>query len=258
MESNNARAFWVTGIACVDAGASAIRVVGNYTGSNSCITPAPTTGIAPFADPLASLVQPAFPTHCDYTNMSFSSSVRTLNPGVYCGGITISSSVVTFNPGTYIMVGGGLTASSSGTVLTGSNVTFYNTACGAGLSHTVCPTGTASYDGSYGPLSISGGLDRNAIGSDIRPVQQCSLHARPHTPHPDRLGKLLRRNPGEFHGRHLRAAIAAHLLRRNQHVQSEHGPGVLHADRYRQRVLEQRTERDWRSRHGRAPGVGRW
>ena len=160
VNSSNAGAMAINGVACVSAGAGQIRIVGNYTG-NGCVSPAPTTGIAPFADPLGSLVEPTFPTHCDYTNTVLTSAVRTLNPGVYCGGITISSSTVTFNPGTYTMIGGGLVASSAGTTLTGSGVTFYNTACGAGLPNSVCPTGTAAYNGSYHPLALSGNLAGN-------------------------------------------------------------------------------------------------
>ena len=50
-----------------------------------------------------------------------------LNPGVYCGGITISNNArVTFNPGIYILLGGGFDASNNAT-LTGQNVSFYNT-----------------------------------------------------------------------------------------------------------------------------------
>jgi Flp pilus assembly protein TadG len=158
VNSNNTRALQVTGSACVNAGTSQIRVAGNYTGSNICISPSPTTGISSFPDPLASISRPSVPSTCTSTNLTISSSVRTLNPGTYCGGITISSSIVTFNPGTYILVGGGLVASSSTSSLTGANVMFYNTACGAGYSNTVCPTGSGSYSGVYRPFNISGGL----------------------------------------------------------------------------------------------------
>jgi hypothetical protein len=51
----------------------------------------------------------------------------TIPPGTYCGGITISGSVtnVVFSPGQFILVGGGL--SVSGTNISGSGVTFFNT-----------------------------------------------------------------------------------------------------------------------------------
>jgi len=60
---------------------------------------------------------------------------------VYCGGINISGGTVTFSAGTYIIDGGGLTIDSANTVVTGSGVSFYNTA-------------TTGY--SYGTLTISG------------------------------------------------------------------------------------------------------
>ena len=51
----------------------------------------------------------------------------TLSKGVYCGGIAISgTAVVTLSAGTYILMGGGLTVSGSGT-LSGTGVTLYNT-----------------------------------------------------------------------------------------------------------------------------------
>lgn len=108
---------------------SQFKIVGNYTnnGSNS-LTPSPTIGAAAVADPLASLPAPTYSNTCDQTNYSLNSSgTATLNPGVYCGGITINGSyTVTFNPGTYILLGGGFNNNGSST-LNGSGVFFYNT-----------------------------------------------------------------------------------------------------------------------------------
>jgi hypothetical protein len=51
----------------------------------------------------------------------------TLSPGLYLSGIQISSNAnVTFSPSTYVLVGGGLSATSNSTI-TGTRVTFYNT-----------------------------------------------------------------------------------------------------------------------------------
>jgi hypothetical protein len=68
---------------------------------------------------------------CTQTNFSKTgSSNATLNPGVYCGGISISGSgTTTFNSGTYILNGGALSVSGSG-MITGSNVMFFNTGQG--------------------------------------------------------------------------------------------------------------------------------
>ena len=154
VDSSNSKALQVTGGACLNATGASINVVGGDTGSNSCISPAPTLGASAVPDPLAGLQEPDFPTSCDHTNETVSGGSKTLSPGVYCGGITVSGGGnATFNPGTYIMVGGGLNASSSTSVIHGSDVTFYNTACSSG-----CPAGSGSYNGSYKPYVLSGGV----------------------------------------------------------------------------------------------------
>ena len=74
--------------------------------------------------------------------MNVSGGVVTLNPGVYCNGISIGSGAsVTFQPGVYILNGGGLSVSGNSTIQ-GTGVTFYNTARG-------------NY--SYGPVNLTGG-----------------------------------------------------------------------------------------------------
>src|SRR5262249_19262051 len=81
---------------------------------------------------------------CSYTNFSVTSGSATLSPGTYCNGITISGGAnVTFTAGTYIMMGGGLKASSSAT-LNGTGVTFF---LSPGLGYNYCPlsiTGSSS------------------------------------------------------------------------------------------------------------------
>ena len=105
--------------------ASTVSIVGNYSGSKPSAQ-AVTTGVVAAGDPLAYL-QPPTVGACNKTNYSISSGSATLNPGVYCGGITISGSAkVTANPGTYILAGGGLNVQGNGS-LTGTGVTFYNT-----------------------------------------------------------------------------------------------------------------------------------
>lgn len=157
VNSSDSQAVQVTGAGCVSG--DSVHVVGGDSGSNSCISPTPTTGYPAFTDPLASVSEPSFPTSCNQTNASYSSTTQTLSPGVYCGGITIrGGSNITFNPGVYTLVGGGLNASGASSSISGTGVTFYNTACGAGLSHTTCPTGSSTYSGSYQPLNITGGI----------------------------------------------------------------------------------------------------
>jgi hypothetical protein len=126
VNSSNSSAVTVGGSATVNA--SQILINGGYTKSNnSTVSPIPTTGIAVLADPLASMPAPTF-SGCDYTNWSWTSSgTVSLNPGVYCGGISITGGgTVTFNAGTYILNGGGFNWGGSAT-LNGSGVMFYIT-----------------------------------------------------------------------------------------------------------------------------------
>ena len=126
VNSSSSSAMSLGGSATVNA--TQILLHGNYSKSNkSVLSPTPVTAADVFADPLASLPAPSF-SGCDHVNWSWSSSSSvTLNPGVYCGGISITGSgTVTFNPGIYIMNGGGFNWGGSAT-LNGSHVMFYIT-----------------------------------------------------------------------------------------------------------------------------------
>jgi hypothetical protein len=70
---------------------------------------------------------PAVPSGCTYTNKVVNAN-ETLNPGTYCGGLTVSggSTRVTLNAGSYFMVGGGITLQTNSRV-TGTGVTIINT-----------------------------------------------------------------------------------------------------------------------------------
>jgi hypothetical protein len=121
--------------------ASSIAIVGHYQNNGQgSFSPMPVTGQAAVTDPLASL-QPPTVGSCNHTNYNWSQGTTTLSPGVYCGGINISGGNVSFSAGEYILDGGGLQINSASTTVTGSGVSFYNTA-------------TSGY--SYGTLTISG------------------------------------------------------------------------------------------------------
>ena len=113
-------------------------------GSSTGISPAPTYNASAATDPLASLAAPVF-SGCNQTGFSMNhTDVVTLSPGVYCGGISIIGSAhATFSPGTYILNGNGLTISNSA-VVTGSGVTFYNTATGSNSIAPINITGAAT------------------------------------------------------------------------------------------------------------------
>lgn len=69
----------------------------------------PTLNAAPLADPYAN-VQVGTVGPCDHTSTVkvTNNAVKTLSPGVYCGGIQITGGIVTFMPGTYYIVDGSL------------------------------------------------------------------------------------------------------------------------------------------------------
>jgi hypothetical protein len=141
VNSTNSDALTVSGGSIVSA--SAITVAGGVSISNGgSTTPAPTTGAASAADPLASLPSPAVGA-CNYTNYSPGWGTWALTPGVYCGGINISNgATATFAAGTYIINGGSLTL-VGGTTDTGSGVMFYLTGTNA----------------TYGSVNISNGAN---------------------------------------------------------------------------------------------------
>jgi hypothetical protein len=141
INDTNAVAASITGGATVTA--SAVSIAGGYVVNNGgTVSPAPTTGTAAVADPFASVVGPT-PGACSYTNYSPGYGTWTLNPGTYCGGITINNgATATFNAGTYIINGGGITFGGGATV-TGSGVMFYLTGTNA----------------SYGSVTIANGVN---------------------------------------------------------------------------------------------------
>jgi hypothetical protein len=172
--------------------ASAVDIVGNVNISGgSTITPTPTTGVSPVADPLAKLASPTFSGCHGGINKSISATTATLSPDTYCGGITISGGAnVTFSAGDYILNGGGLNVSGSSTV-TGVGVFFYNTSSGyafapitisgaAGITLTAPTSGT--YEGilffqdrsisSSAASTLSGGSTANISGTVYVPTGQ--------------------------------------------------------------------------------------
>lgn len=127
--SNATKAMDVTGSSKTIA--TQIFIKGGYTLSGtSTSTPAPTTGAPVTADPLGSLPAPSF-SGCDHNGYNLSHvAVDTINPGVYCGGISlIGSSQLTMNAGTYILNGGGFNTGNS-SIVHGAGVTIFLTGQG--------------------------------------------------------------------------------------------------------------------------------
>jgi len=192
--SNSTDAVSVTGGSALTAlNSTSIDVVGvSSTSNGGTITPAPTRSAAA-ADPFASRNVPYQPavtgghtyacsygasggcTHtstgnliCDhgtvggaaFTQSTYVASL-TMNPGVYCGGISLGNvGSVTFNPGVYILNGGGMNLGGSGGIsggVTGTNVGFFDTGTiasyvGITIANGVNPTLSANTSGSMAGL----------------------------------------------------------------------------------------------------------
>ena len=118
-DSSSNSAFSVGGSAnvtapCVDTvGGSYVSATLTLTSCSSVTTKAPYV-----YDPYASLPSPS-------TGSCTSGSGSPLNPGTYCGGLTLSGNV-TLNPGVYVISGGTLKINANGNI-SGTGVTFYLT-----------------------------------------------------------------------------------------------------------------------------------
>lgn len=148
MYVNSSSATALMGTGSANLSTPATYIVGSYLlGGAAFLLHLPTVGASTMPDPLASLPAPSYGA-CDHTSFSSNGGTVTLNPGVYCNGISITNGTANFNPGTYILNGGGLTIGGSSNVY-GSGVMFYNTAA----------TGYT-----FGAISIAGGT-RSSLSS---------------------------------------------------------------------------------------------
>lgn len=144
VNSNSASALQVTGNAVITAPSFNV-VGGTQLSPGASITPPPVTGMSFEDDPLVWRANPTF-GGCDYVNFRVNggrgNNAINMDPGVYCGGISINSQrPVNMEPGLYVLAGGGLSINSQASV-TGTDVTFFNTEV-AGYAH--------------GKISITGG-----------------------------------------------------------------------------------------------------
>lgn len=107
--------------------AAFICTAGGKSGAGpGSFTPDPQTDCPVIPDPLANRPTPSA-VGCTDTNLEISGESRTLNPGTYCGGITVTNNaVVTLNSGIYAFKDGPLMVTGGGT-LSGSNVGLYFT-----------------------------------------------------------------------------------------------------------------------------------
>ena len=85
--------------------------------------PAPVYSVPVQKDPLAYVTAPSFST-CTYTNSVYTTAQK-LQPGTYCGGLTVKGVAVTLLPGLYIVTGG--VHFTAGATVSGTGVTLYLT-----------------------------------------------------------------------------------------------------------------------------------
>ena len=144
VNSSSTSAISVSGNAQVTAGS--IQVVGKVqSGGNAHLTPSnPTTGVAPFGDPLINLPLPpsGLPLK-GAVNLSGNNSL-TISSGVYSQISVSGNGKLTMNPGIYVIAGGGFSV-TGGASVTGAGVTIYN----AGSSY-------PNPGGSFGAVNLSG------------------------------------------------------------------------------------------------------
>ncbi len=112
------------GGACITA--ESAQTAGGATGD--CISPNAITGMPPVNDHFGAMAPPSGFGGCEYNKkikVNNGDDV-TLEPGVYCGAISVSGGTLTFEPGQYVFDGAGL--SVSGGEVSGADVSFYITA----------------------------------------------------------------------------------------------------------------------------------
>jgi len=108
-----------------NAEAESFCAVGGWTGSD--FEPTPESGCTAKNDPYASLVLPTVGA-CNFNNKQVKNTTATLNPGVYCGGVSVKThGVANLNPGLYIIQDGDLKVDSQSTLNAPVGVVFYLT-----------------------------------------------------------------------------------------------------------------------------------
>lgn len=124
--ANSQRAFYIDNGGKFSA--PLVAVHGKSKVSGKMLSPAPVDGSPVIADPLQTMAEPVPSTTACTSNglKTIDTQVKlTINPGVYCGGLTLNASDdVTFKPGIYTFRGGPLTLNTSARLL-GAGVLFY-------------------------------------------------------------------------------------------------------------------------------------
>jgi Flp pilus assembly protein TadG len=181
--SSSSSALTMNGSATLTA--KSVNVVGNISGKNQITTTGGIwTGVAPAADPYASIANPA----ATGSTVNTCCNDGTYSPGIYKGGMKLTGKAnVTLSPGTYYLQGdleisGGSTLTGTGVTLvfTSSNGSTYAGAAingGANISLTAPTSGTYAGIAMFGDrnmtlgktFSFNGGTTQNIIGAIYLP-----------------------------------------------------------------------------------------
>lgn len=106
---------------------------GGYNGSSANFDPIPITDCPKRDDPLADRAPPTF-GGCEHSGLVKTDFIGTLQPGVYCGGLTIDgASRVDFADGVFVIKDGHMTIAGD-SLITGDNVGFYFIGTGGSLT----------------------------------------------------------------------------------------------------------------------------
>ena len=121
VDSSASTAMSVSGSGTLSA--QDVYVTGGISGRDKITTTGSTvTGATPIADPYSGTKMGSF-SGCDFNNKSVKNTA-TLNPGVYCGGLSLNAGAnVTLKPGVYYIDQGSLSV-NGGATLTGTGVTL--------------------------------------------------------------------------------------------------------------------------------------
>ena len=102
-------------------------------------TPEPKTDCPVMPDPLAARQPPPI-TSCNFSDKVVSAATETLQPGVYCGGLTVTNgAVVTLNPGIFVFKDGPLLVDGAAS-LKGSGVSIFMKGANANLTFATAST----------------------------------------------------------------------------------------------------------------------
>jgi Flp pilus assembly protein TadG len=112
---------------------------GKVKTKNTNYAPEPKTDCPVMPDPLAGR-QPPPSTTCAFTDKVVSAATETLQPGVYCGGLTVTNgATVTLSPGTFIFKDGPLLVDGAAS-LKGNDVSIYMKGTNANLTFDTAST----------------------------------------------------------------------------------------------------------------------